>query len=200
VKRCARRASLRPGYRAAQQRVRPTRCSSSGNNGPGRRTFFHALPISVYERGPGLEANGAPRLVRKRRLQAVFRPIEGLWAPYNNSLQRTHRQSLRSFLFAAELGIVRLQKAPIVNTALLEYIRALSAGREASHSPEERVAYTKQLAEAARIVEALESGALSALSTLVEAETRANGYVWFEGAHGEAVASAFARFARSIRP
>jgi hypothetical protein len=87
-----------------------------------------------------------------------------------------------------------------MNTALLEYIRVLGAGREASHNPEERVAYTQRLAEAARIVEALESGALSALDALVQAETHANGHVWFEGPHGAAVASAFERFAASVRP
>ena len=87
-----------------------------------------------------------------------------------------------------------------MNVALLEYIRALTSGREASHSPEERVAYTHRLAEAARIVEALESGPPAALKALVLAETRANGHVWFEGAHGEAVASTFARFARSVGP
>ena len=46
-------------------------------------------------------------LVRASEALSSWLPLRSAWVPSNTSLQRTHRQSLRSFLFAAELDIVR---------------------------------------------------------------------------------------------
>src|SRR5512140_3110911 len=47
-------------------------------------------------------------------------------APPNTSLQRTRRQSLRSFLLAAELDIVRCRRRLIVNPSIRRCLAAVS--------------------------------------------------------------------------
>ena len=82
--------------------------------------------------------------------------------------------------------------------ALLVYIRALDVARETTNKPEERVAYTKHLAEAARIAAALELGAAEPLVTLVQTEQRSHGWNYLAGDHGDRASAAFGAFCRLV--
>ena len=108
----ASRSRLRLPYRAAQQRIRRHAALAVAAFLTRPCTFVRS-PV-VRERGPGLEASGS-RFPRRRAdvatLQQSRRRLRReARAPPNNALQRTRRQSLRSFLLAAELDIVRRLK------------------------------------------------------------------------------------------
>ena len=82
--------------------------------------------------------------------------------------------------------------------ALTKYVSVLAASAERTTRAEDRTAYTRHLAEAARMFAALHAGDEQALRERIEAERRAYGWSYLSGDAGGDAERAFAALARLV--
>ena len=78
--------------------------------------------------------------------------------------------------------------------ALAAYVSVLAASADATVRAEDRAAYARHLAAAARMFAALHAGDSATFSELVETERRAFGWGYLSGSAGAAADAAFAAF------
>jgi hypothetical protein len=79
--------------------------------------------------------------------------------------------------------------------ALTAYVSVLAASADATVRAEDRAAYTRHLAAAARMFAALHAGDSTTFGELVESERRAYGWGHLSGSAGAKAEAAFAAFA-----
>jgi hypothetical protein len=81
---------------------------------------------------------------------------------------------------------------------LAAYVAVLEHSAEFTHRAEDRLAYSRHLAAAARMFRSAHAGALDDLKSLVETEVRAFGWSYLSDAEGEGAEKAFACFAKLV--
>jgi hypothetical protein len=92
----------------------------------------------------------------------------------------------------------RKSPKPDLSSALARYIGVLAVSADATSHAEDRVIYTKHLADAARMFAELHAGRISVLRELVESERHGYGWGYLSGDTGAAAESAFDVFARAV--
>jgi hypothetical protein len=87
---------------------------------------------------------------------------------------------------------------PSILDALATYVSVLDHSAEHTHRAEDRLAYAKHLAAAARMFSAAHTRSFAELKTIVASERRAYGWAFLSDAEGEAAEKAFNEFANLV--
>jgi len=86
-----------------------------------------------------------------------------------------------------------------LETALAEYVSALSKSEGTTSRSEDRVTYQRHLASAAVMFAAIHQGDVLRLKEIVDGETRAFGWGYLSGDEGSAAEAAWTRFVGVVR-